>query len=147
MYVPRRITSGQLNINQAFYSQKAPHVSPSKVSYRVYIVRVLEKFDHIITRSQHIHVNPHHYLFCDINGITSSVQYTEFLIVTSSSIMEFDNISVKRDRQFPEKTTLNTHHYKGCDMLFSKQIQSKQPSAPPYCHLIIHNGWSSTILV
>ena len=78
MYVPRRITSGQLNINQNLYSQKAPPILPSKVSYGVYIVRVLEKFDHIITRSQHIHVNPHHNLFCDINVITSSVQYVVF---------------------------------------------------------------------
>ena len=36
-------------MNQILESQQTPHISPSRASYGVYIVRTLEKIDHIIT--------------------------------------------------------------------------------------------------
>ena len=37
------------NINQSLHSQKTPHLSPSQVSYRVSLVRILENIDHVMT--------------------------------------------------------------------------------------------------
>ena len=36
-------------INQGLHSQKTPHTSPSQMSYGMYVVRVLQKTDNIIT--------------------------------------------------------------------------------------------------
>ena len=38
-------------INQSLYSQKTPHISPSRVSYGVSIMRILKKIDRIIMAS------------------------------------------------------------------------------------------------
>ena len=39
----------QRNVNQTSISQQTPHTSPSRTSYGVSIVRILEKTDHVIT--------------------------------------------------------------------------------------------------
>ena len=60
--------------------------------------------------------------------------------VISSSIMEFNHISVKCVINSFQRRLLWTTIIIKCDMLFIKQIQSKQPSSSPYCHHFIHNG-------
>ena len=42
----------QQNINQTLNSQKIPHTSPSWARYGVSIIRILEKFDRVITASR-----------------------------------------------------------------------------------------------
>ena len=36
------------NIHQSSYSHKTPHITPSRASYGVYIVRILERIDRVI---------------------------------------------------------------------------------------------------
>ena len=52
------------NINQGLYSQKNTHISPSRVSYQVSIVSILEKTDRIITAphcTHHVAFNKEQY--------------------------------------------------------------------------------------
>ena len=49
-------------INRNLYSQQAPHISPSRASYGLYIVRNLEKFNRVITAPQCIKNLPVSYI-------------------------------------------------------------------------------------
>ena len=45
-------------VNQISESQQTPHTSPLQVSYRVSIVRILEKIDQIIIALHCTHIHP-----------------------------------------------------------------------------------------
>ena len=51
-------------MNQIFESQQTPHISPSRASYGMPIVRILEKIDCVITA-------PHCTFYCLQNGSTA----------------------------------------------------------------------------
>ena len=67
------------NINQRLYSQQTPHISPSRMSYGVFIVRIWEKTDGVATAPHCIwrlfcwvHLKKHKNMLFSINGNPSS---------------------------------------------------------------------------
>ena len=53
------------NINQISKSQQPPHISPLRANYGVSVVRILQKFDHVITAShcdKLVYSNDMHYI-------------------------------------------------------------------------------------